>query len=549
MSTLKKILLVASVVTVLGLLLAVFAALAPASDPMTGAVWTTDTSGTVNRNIYESKDDVYLNGGPKTGNAAGLPEGDYYVQVTDPSGAVILGRSAPDTVHVGTDGNLPVFQLSDVVYSQASGYTAKGYDNTPNNGNEYKVWVSQDPNFDAGASKTDNFKVVEPGTQTLQKVFELTVPQVLLDLYPNLTASAWYSTTDSPSYDWHEVVLSQDSSVSPFKGEESFLDGDTIWVKWSVNDAGSGYSWESSVSGPETLNLPGPVLNFNEVPHHTKTWSLLVGPNITGASYYASWSVDGVNWNEVALTDTGSGVWLGQSSLPDNISIYYQFYGKVGSDIVWTTGTLGPELIDEDMTNYASFQAPRTIGYWQNWWNHFSLTTMNGLVAEVNSDANGFSDAFRSGDTSTAGDHGQYKLTTGGTKKTAASTDVTFYLGQAQSAKYAYQMLRAQLLGVELNAAVSQTGATTTDDTSVGLSTGATVYLTKVGGYTTDTAVNPWGAAPTQTVLEVIQTVEAAQASNWSGWSDTKKLFAKDVLEAINQYGHGGPKDVLILEP
>src|SRR5918911_4676344 len=62
--------------------------------PVTGAIFTTTNGGTtVNGNIYESKDAVYLNGGPQPNapcTAAGLPDGDYYFQVTDPSGATLL---------------------------------------------------------------------------------------------------------------------------------------------------------------------------------------------------------------------------------------------------------------------------------------------------------------------------------------------------------------------------------------------------------------------------------------------------------------------------
>src|SRR5579871_5416150 len=59
---------------------------------ISGAIYTTFGNGTtVNGNIYPSKDQVYLNGGPQNMHGAGLsPDGDYYFQVTDPSGAVLL---------------------------------------------------------------------------------------------------------------------------------------------------------------------------------------------------------------------------------------------------------------------------------------------------------------------------------------------------------------------------------------------------------------------------------------------------------------------------
>ena len=62
----------------------------------TGAIWTSLSNGaTVNANLYDAKQDVYLNGGPQNcGNGNGLPDGLYYFQVTDPSGATLLSSDA-----------------------------------------------------------------------------------------------------------------------------------------------------------------------------------------------------------------------------------------------------------------------------------------------------------------------------------------------------------------------------------------------------------------------------------------------------------------------
>src|SRR5262249_13804023 len=59
-----------------------------------GAVFTTTGDGIrVNANVYTSKDAVYLDGGPGASakpGAAALPAGNYYFQVTDPSGKALL---------------------------------------------------------------------------------------------------------------------------------------------------------------------------------------------------------------------------------------------------------------------------------------------------------------------------------------------------------------------------------------------------------------------------------------------------------------------------
>jgi hypothetical protein len=79
---------------------------------------------------------------------------------------VVLGTS------VGSSNETPVtvaggeftscLQLADIVWSAG----VKGYDDTPNNGGEYKVWVSNIATFDNNATKTDNFKVREGGCVT-----------------------------------------------------------------------------------------------------------------------------------------------------------------------------------------------------------------------------------------------------------------------------------------------------------------------------------------------------------------------------------------------
>lgn len=139
--------------------------MAQAEPPLPGAIFTTDQEcEAVNLNIYDGKGDVYLNGGPDHPGAAGLlPNTNYYVRVTDPSGQVVLGSSVYNTslsktpVRTNAAGNfVACHKLADIV-SLANG--TKGYADTPNPGGEYKVWVSTDPDFKHNSTKTDNFKV------------------------------------------------------------------------------------------------------------------------------------------------------------------------------------------------------------------------------------------------------------------------------------------------------------------------------------------------------------------------------------------------------
>jgi cysteine-rich repeat protein len=150
-----------------------------------GAIYTSLIDGTrVNANIYTAKEDVYLDGGPgpnAPASAGALPEGYYCFQVTDPSGANAL--SLDDDIGcrrflVGEEGFIEAYAPDfggacplringiDEDYGNDGAVTIQlfPYRDTPNNGGEYKVWVtpgetSGDCDFEDGATKTDNFKV------------------------------------------------------------------------------------------------------------------------------------------------------------------------------------------------------------------------------------------------------------------------------------------------------------------------------------------------------------------------------------------------------
>jgi hypothetical protein len=133
--------------------------------PLPGAIFTTDsTCSGVDLNIYGSKADVYIDGGPAHPGAASLPDGSYYVKVTAPDGT-LLGTS------VGSGNDTPFvvlnhepascYQLAAILIKASD--STPGYDDTPNDGGEYKVWVSTVAAFDNDSTKTDNFKVREGG--------------------------------------------------------------------------------------------------------------------------------------------------------------------------------------------------------------------------------------------------------------------------------------------------------------------------------------------------------------------------------------------------
>src|SRR5215472_2886294 len=155
-----------------------------------GAIFTTLADGSeVNTNLYAAKTDVYLDGGPGPGapqTAAGLDDGRYVFQVTDPSGKTLLSQDAAQcrqfdvaggiiTAYVLVAGCTPHVTGTDVDHGAVT-IQLMPFADTPNHGGVYKVWAELVSNFPAsclatvdcaqfthgffpGFSKTDNFKV------------------------------------------------------------------------------------------------------------------------------------------------------------------------------------------------------------------------------------------------------------------------------------------------------------------------------------------------------------------------------------------------------
>ena len=119
-----------------------------------GAIFTTVADGSeVNYNIYQAKEDVYLDGGPGPGapqHAAGLDDGVYVFQVTDPSGKTLLSTDPAGcrlfTVTGGVitstaPSSCPHVTGNDIDHAALT-VQLMPYNDTPNPGGEYKVWVT-----------------------------------------------------------------------------------------------------------------------------------------------------------------------------------------------------------------------------------------------------------------------------------------------------------------------------------------------------------------------------------------------------------------------
>lgn len=162
------------IAVLLMLLSLVLAMAAPGvSANVSGAIWTTTGSCTnVNGNNYADKADVYLNGGPAGNAGSGLPDGEYYFQVTDPSGSVLLSTDAiEDRRATVTNGRFSSTSGPHATVSCGPDRVAIQlipFADTPNGGGVYKVWITHVDSYDGNEgtfgfinseSKTDNFRV------------------------------------------------------------------------------------------------------------------------------------------------------------------------------------------------------------------------------------------------------------------------------------------------------------------------------------------------------------------------------------------------------
>ena len=150
-----------------------------------GAIFTTVKDGSeVNYTHFPSKEAVYLDGGPGPGapqHAAGLDDGRYVFQVTDPSGKWLLSQDAAKYRQFDVANGV----ISQVVMVDGIGEHETGqdidhnattvqlmpYKDTPNHGGVYKVWVTRVDDYKYGARQLGvpagmELEVIDPGVRS-----------------------------------------------------------------------------------------------------------------------------------------------------------------------------------------------------------------------------------------------------------------------------------------------------------------------------------------------------------------------------------------------
>ncbi|BCU78022.1 hypothetical protein [Luteolibacter sp. LG18] len=292
---------------VLGLLIASTAIV----HALTGAIFTTTPTGlTVNGNIYDDCEDVYLNGGPQNQNASGLPPGTYYFQVTDPSGSVLLSSDpiAARQIIVNASGRIFGVPLVGGPYHlEGSLNPFNGskpvqlwpFNATPNPGGEHKVWITPVASYVAdwdtnplapnntfgfvnNDSKTDNFKCRRHDDQEpLQSAIggykyydanadgdydagELPIPgwRIVIDVtLPDQTQATVVTYTDANGL-W-SLVFPQGTTFLACEAhpiEDHWFQSGPVpatvtGLATAVFQPGDGFCWQGSVGGSDNFGL------------------------------------------------------------------------------------------------------------------------------------------------------------------------------------------------------------------------------------------------------------------------------------------------------
>ena len=145
---------------------------------LSGAIFVTTVTGAiVSGNQFPSKCAVYLDGGPgphASRRTPGLPDGDYYFQVTDLSGQALLSTDPVSnrkfrvsggliTAFIGTGGPPHPTGLDQenaahtaTTIQLANSTCPTDYLRTPNAGNLYRVWVTPVASFVGKPANVDN---------------------------------------------------------------------------------------------------------------------------------------------------------------------------------------------------------------------------------------------------------------------------------------------------------------------------------------------------------------------------------------------------------
>lgn len=240
-------------------------------ESVTGAIWTSDPNGErVNGNLYTNAKQVYLTGGPHKEGAAGLADGIYYFQVTDPSGKTLLSTDSLSERRFEVKYGY-VYSIDEGTHKWNDD-TTRGYgivvqlwpfSYTPNTGGVYKVWVTKVEHYTSGQgcfgfisalSKTDNFKVGRK-LDEVPKYFELWVTEGISES-PYVEFYVDYSTDGNTWITGQLTHVRTENGYDIFRYETTFALNTYIYWQFSILNT---FTWTSVVHGPELIDREGIV--------------------------------------------------------------------------------------------------------------------------------------------------------------------------------------------------------------------------------------------------------------------------------------------------
>jgi hypothetical protein len=285
--------------------LAVFAA-AVIAIPLTvsahapsGAIFTTLADGSeVNLNQFPSKEAVYLDGGPGPGapqTAAGLDDGTYVFQVTDPSGKTLLSTDAAKCRQfVVSDGVITAVVATgcehltgdDIDHPPAKTVQLFPFKNTPNPGGVYKVWVTRVEDFllgcqELGKPGTTGLDLVDCGSKTQGNAHGFIPSHSKTDNFKvkdtpirEIDAIFYKDANGNTAYDWYVETQLSGLSVAwtdPLKVKNN---KHSYFVKqWNLTEA----HVEALEAGIHYIEIPAQAgcdvgrVYVNDVNHYTGT--------------------------------------------------------------------------------------------------------------------------------------------------------------------------------------------------------------------------------------------------------------------------------------
>jgi len=521
-------------------------------------------SGTVNCNIYDGKEFVWMNGGPDN---ALLADGSYFFAVlapggqSDPKDANPLNLSAVNDTYAAR-----TFTVASGVLSTSGGHTLDRnmlrlapYADTPNSGGEYILAICSlaggYANVTPNDCKYDAFKV-RAGT---------TPPGLFADLAAIKTANTSYTNTYSWSVtkDVDKTIVKQVGGNATFTYTVNWTKSGPVASNWAVSGVVSvfntgdaqatGVSVSDSLPGAICTMAPGgaTTIDVNAAADYPYTCTFANAPATTGVNTAnVSWTGEGAGGSTVAIIayDFGTAT---ITTVNDCADVNDTLAGSLGNQCA-SGGTTYPRTVPvpafgcTTVTNTATVLTSSdsetvqacgpvqtgalTIGFWQNK-NGQAIITGGAATLNVCNSATylrGFAPFQDLSATATCAQVGTY--VTNIIKAANAS-------GAAMNA-----MLKAQMLATALDVYFSDPalgGNKIGSNVAIG---GVAIDLTKVcsdiaacSNYIN--ASPAFGGATSMTVsaaLAYAASQSNAGGSAWYGQVKATQELAKDVFDAIN---------------